>query len=635
MSPIHAGSRRRRRLLLAAVIAGMAGTGAIAGAASSEPEPPSLAEQVDVREVELVLEPPIGKGLADLRPGDIQPTQPQTGPGFQVDGLRLAVPARKGLANLGPGDILVLENGKARPVRRLEPLAAVAASPWTLRVYFDLVLARPDTVFEAALALASQAEPLVGLGSIEIIAADPEPHTLLAPSREIAALREVLARLAGQASRSPAARPFVRVPAPTPAEIRLQCDRLVTSLALSPAAGAHALLLVVDPPAVSPAQLELLTAVSTRGARPGGSDGTPPPAATAASNPGGDPTALALGETARLLAAYGWVTLALPMRRMQGEREPVPEDDAARFRRQWWSDRVPRGVSLLPLLVILFRVLAGKKIEPPSEVRLIAPQVDVANAPLLAMVRPTAGLVIPYRETLAPALGALAGRWHLWYEADATPAPRERQVTVSLLASARELRAPRWVRSSTPEEIAAARLRRILHGDTLAGSMPLTARATVQPLSHSPAPGPVRATPPTATDLAAAAPAGAFNAHVTSDTSPGAAANPPPAASGAPGAGLAGPLVELAKAAPAGTLSSAPASAEGPLRVSFAWIDEAGAVFVAHQLLDAGAAARWHGGQPVCLAAPAPPAGRAGLAVIIEDLGSESWGGTLVPLPGS
>jgi hypothetical protein len=602
----------RRRLLpvvlaLAAFVLSAGGLAAGKPAAGLEPEPgqrqeqeqqqqgpgqepalPALAEQLNVREVELVLEPPAGRGLADLRPGDFQPTQPEVGiPGFHVDGLKVDLPSGRGLAGFGPGDVLVLEDGKSRPVRRLQPLAAAGANPWTLRVYFDQVLARPDTVFEAALALADQAELLVQLGTVELVAADPEPHVLLAPSREAMAIRYALATIAGQARLDPARHPYSRVPPLTPAIVRRQCDRLLTSLAASPAAGAHALLLVADPPPVLPAELRLLSAVSTHHAGSGGSAGlaaeVPPTSVSQRGEASGDgSTALALGETARLLAAYGWVTVALPIHRPAGAREPLPEDDAARLRRIWWSDpHMPTGIPLLPLVVMLIDRLRGKKPPPAPDARLIAPQLDMANAPLVAMVRPTAGLLVSYAGAVAPALGVLAARWHLWYEADASPAARARPVTVSLLASARDLRAPLWVRSSTPEEMTEARLRRMLDGDDLPGSRSLVVKVLPSG-AGSPEPHP----------------------------------EPP------------GPLLLQIEASPASAVTT---SAAGPVRVSFAWIDEADRVRIRHQLLDAAALGRWNGREPMRLAAPSPSPGKPGLAVLIEDLAAETWSGAVVP----
>jgi len=545
---------------------------AMAGQSPPAQDLPSLQEGLSVREVELVLEPPVGKGFRDLRASDLKPPN-TSAPGD----VRVAVPQRKGLGDLRPADILVLEDGRSRPVLRLEPVAASAEHPWTLRIYFDLVLALPDTVFRAAIALAYEADQLAHLGTVEIVVADPEPRTTLPPSREVPAIKEALASLAAESRRDSRAGPFSPVPPPALAAVRRQCDRLVTSLAAAAATGPHALLLVTEPPRLSPGELQLLASVSKAGAGSAGTDQGAVPSAVPGDAPDGHP-ALVLGDAARLLAAYGWVTMALPIHRLQGSREPVPEDEIARFRRQNWQDpHAPGGVSLLGLIIALVQVLRGKPLHAP-DMRLVAAQVGMEDLSLVELVRPTAGLVVPYREELAPALGALAARWHLWYQADSSPAGCEQPVAVSLLANAQDLRTPRWVHSSIPESLAAARLRRSLDGDSLPG--PLGVSATV-----------VEA----------------------------------PAGSATPGA-----LVALAQTQP---FTVGASSTSGPLRVSFAWTDARGGVTVTHRLLDAGATALWNQRRSLLLAPPRPPAAGQVMAVLIENLASELWGCAVVGSP--
>jgi hypothetical protein len=544
---------------------------AIGQPAAPGQELPSLAERLSVREVELVFEPPLGKSWRDLGPSDAQPADPKA-PGY----VRFALPELHGMGDLEPAHILVLEDGKARPVLRLEPLAATA-HPWSLRIYVDCVLAHPDTVFEAAIALAYQAAQLAELGTVEIIVADPDPRTVLAPSREAMAIEEALAALAGQSRRDPRATLFAPFPPPPSETVRRQCDRLVTSFAAAVTRGPHALLLVADLPALSAAELHQLAAPAAPAA-PAASTAvaasapaaTSAPAAPAAADGG---TALALGETARLLAAYGWVTLALPIHRLVGARETVPEDDFARFRRQNWEDpHVPGAIPLAPLVYMLIQEARGKKLPTAPDLRLVAPRFEMEDMALAALVRPSAGLVVPYRASLAPALGALAARWHLWYQADASPAGRERPVTVSLLAGGQEVRTARWVRSSTPDSVAAARLRRGLAGDSLAASLQVSVALQEEP--------------PAILLTQAAAPA-------------------------------------------AGDGNSVP----GPLRISFAWSDARGAVSITHQRLDAGAAELWHRRHSLLLAPPRPPSGHQALGILIEDLASQLWGYAVLAIP--
>jgi hypothetical protein len=592
-----------------------------AGDAGAQPggpgqELPSLAERLSVREVELVFEPPLGKGLSDLRLSDAQLADPKT-PGY----VRFAVPELHGMSDLEPAHLLVLEDGKARPVLRLEPLAATA-HPWSLRIYFDRVLAHPDTVFEAAIALAYQAGQLAELGTVEIVVADPDPRTVLAPSREAAAIEEVLAALAGQSRRDPRATLYAPSPPPPPATVRRQCDRLVTSLAEAVTRGPHALLLVADLPALSAADLHQLTAAAaataiapaapataiapaapaTAAADPEGTGGHAGPTRPAAAAPiapappaaADEGTALALGETARLLAAYGWVTLALPIHRLAGGREAVPEDDYSRFWRQSWEDpHIPGAIPFVPVLYMLIQKARGKKIPVAPDVRLLTPRFEMEDVALAALVRPTAGLVVPYRASLAPALGALAARWHLWYQADASPAGRERSVTVSLLAGGQEVRTARWVRSSTPESVAAARLRRSLAGDSLAAPLQVSVALLEEP--------------------------------------PAAEAQAADGAQAAAGAAAPGPAILLTQAAApaAGDANSVP----GPLRISFAWSDAHGTVAITHQRLDARAAELWNRRHALLLAPPLPPPGHQALGVLIEDLATQLWGCANLAIP--
>src|SRR5262249_27810521 len=70
----------------------------------------------------------------------------------------------------------------------------------------------------------------------------------------------------------------------------------------------------------------------------------------------------------------------------------------------------------------------------------------------------------------------------------------------------------------------------------------------------------------------------------------------------------------------------------GPVRVSFAWNDEAGEVAVTHRLLDVSEAGGWLRQFTLRLPPPPPAAGRPPLAVLIADLGTELWGPPVVPL---
>jgi hypothetical protein len=107
---------------------------------------------------------------------------------------------------------------------------------------------------------------------------------------------------------------------------------------------------------------------------------------------------------------------------------------------------------------------------------------------------------------LDPLLDNLAGRWQLWFQAPEPNAGRARPIEVRL-RNGTTLRTRTWLRSSTPEEAAAARVRALLLGATgrPEGTLPLridrqadqdrlVLRLTVAPFEGSGpvAPGPVR-----------------------------------------------------------------------------------------------------------------------------------------------
>jgi tetratricopeptide (TPR) repeat protein len=79
-----------------------------------------------------------------------------------------------------------------------EPLAVVgldrsqALELWHLTVYFDHELTSTGTLRWAASALADRASSLVALGYVEVIAADPEPRRLLAPTRDAGLVDQTL-----------------------------------------------------------------------------------------------------------------------------------------------------------------------------------------------------------------------------------------------------------------------------------------------------------------------------------------------------------------------------------------------------------------------------------------------------------
>src|SRR5262249_19228228 len=108
------------------------------------------------------------------------------------------LPDRLKSARLAPRDFQVLVDGDPREVTRAEPVSKEGPAPWTVLVYVDRVLASPGTAFYSNLSLAGHARRLAGLGTVEVVLANPDPHPVLPPSREAPKVEETLAGLADQ-----------------------------------------------------------------------------------------------------------------------------------------------------------------------------------------------------------------------------------------------------------------------------------------------------------------------------------------------------------------------------------------------------------------------------------------------------
>ncbi len=153
--------------------------------------------------------------------------------------------------------------------------------------------------------------------------------------------------------------------------------------------------------------------------------------------------------------------------------------------------------------------------------------IDLATAPetaaLRVLSRASGGTVLGFEQQIEPALAALSTRWRLWIGDPDEPVdgrlhtvavrlPDQMQVVafffpiaINLPGGARRTARPQaWLRFSTPQEIAEARLEGLLSGrDVPGGDLPLTAglhrtasgleiRIDVAPVQNPARPGPVR-----------------------------------------------------------------------------------------------------------------------------------------------
>jgi VWFA-related protein len=154
------------------------------------------------------------------------PDPPQHfGERVDVTVIDLLIDVRDAQGNVPPdlkaSDFIVLEDGvaqrvigieylreprtvaKASPEPAATPTPTVAASParppaWQLLIYFDGGLLNALGLKNATKSIIESAEKLAELGNVEIVVANPSPKVILAPTRDVAAIREALASVGKQ-----------------------------------------------------------------------------------------------------------------------------------------------------------------------------------------------------------------------------------------------------------------------------------------------------------------------------------------------------------------------------------------------------------------------------------------------------
>lgn len=407
-------NRLRIRLPLALMLLAL---GAAGTPFAAQDQQPTFEGRVEVREAGIVVEPPEGTSLKAV----------------------------------SPGEILVFEDGTPRTVLKAEPLRpGGGSSPWSLVLYFDQALTGPVTALDASLALARHARELTDLGPVEVVVADPEPRVELASTRDLRSLSGILGEISSKARKDSqrAARAGAR-PLPDAATLRRQLDRLTVFLAGRPGSGAQALFLVMDGFLPPPGEADLLSS--------GECKATPPGTAAAA-----------LCQTSRVLASYGWVTFAVPLRESPADRDRRETADMERIRIQAGGSKHGSTPPVIPM--------PPRDRGPLKSQRVVEVFTRPDSAPLLALVQPTAGTVLGVEDQLKPALDNLAGRWRVWYQAPETLDGHLRAVEVRLPTSSAPLRGPRWIRSATPEELGSARARLLAGGNPVPdGTLPLKA----------------------------------------------------------------------------------------------------------------------------------------------------------------
>jgi Ca-activated chloride channel family protein len=357
---------------------------------------------------------------------------------------------------LQPGDFTVVDGGRPWPAVSLAPLSR----PWRIVVYVDRVLTGSRTLRAAAGTLAEQAAGLAGLGTVEVVVAEPQPRVALGPTRDVQAVDEALSKLWLESEgrddvrvlrqrfrdeKEEGANAADRAASAVETEARLvrrQQDAftewLVTQEGGQGGESPRAVFLVSDGFDVNPAKFY-------RGALAEGEGAL-------------EKTAL---ETARTAAALGWIVLPLPL----GD-STLPD-----LRRVH-----PRSTPQVPIggTISLGRKPVEPRDQPPPLPALLAPQ-----EPLAWMAEATGGELIAQPSTLAGALSHLRSRFALRYEAPRAVNGQPRPVEVLTSRSDVRVRGRRWDVAGVPELVAAERAGRLLEGEDEGIGLEISSR--VQP----------------------------------------------------------------------------------------------------------------------------------------------------------
>jgi hypothetical protein len=229
----------------------------------------------------------------------------------------------------------------------------------------------------------------------------------------------------------------------------LALDRLAAEIAARGGGGARSLWLPVDAWPLSPAELERFSRARQ-------------------ANDLSEPLLRALASTGRVLAGYGWVTFPLAIR----AEELKPPSDAARGMRVEQGGTGDERVSA-PIVTI-----SGSRSQPKaSEEQQLDTLTDFGLATLTELSRATSGTLVGQGERLRTALANLEKRRRATYRG---PRPQPGALVPLEVrwsgGDGRALPAPKFLRSGSPPEATAARLRALLAGDAAAKGEGITLR---------------------------------------------------------------------------------------------------------------------------------------------------------------
>ena len=363
-------------------------------------EPERFSETIEVREIEVVFD------------DDVLP--------------RLGSFLRKKRA-----DYSAFEDGAAYP---LVEIGSVSSADWLHVLYFDSGLAGPAARIAAARALQPIAGSLTAGGRAEIVVADPDPRVALVtaiPAELVQGLERIVAQALGEIEAGPGS-------VATLAQRSLQIDRLAVEIAGRGGGGPRALWLAGDRWPMQPIDHERFARARQK-------------------EPADDPQFGPLLAAGKVLASYGWVTSAIAIR--GGREQPTMP---------LYEGRVERrrgGTGDYQTNMILWTLTGSRRHSAATSEAQLDTLTDFALLPLTALSRPTSGVLIGTPERLGSVMGDLHDRRRATYHG---PRPEPGSLTPFEVrwtgGDGRLLPSPRFLRSSTPQEVTRARLRLLLAG---------------------------------------------------------------------------------------------------------------------------------------------------------------------------
>ena len=385
----------------------------------------------------------------------------------------------KRVAEIDPADLVVLEGVNERAVTRIERIDLRAGAPWTVLAYFDLALSDAETPAVAAFTLGALSSRLADLGTLVPLVARDVAVERLPVARDAGEIERTMSSIAAERGTDAfdrqrlSARPRdVQAGRALLEESRLlrrRADLLVSEAAAACSIPPCLLLLVSDGFDVRTELFHPGHAAAVTGAEL--------------------PTAIA-DEVGKVLAALGFVVVGLPLR----SPEVLDAEALARHREQRgagtdfddWRDHVAGARD--------GTTASTNRPEPDPKSRNVgAPNpYDTWVLPELEPLRlwavASSGRVLRVPEQVEPALEELGERWFVYFRSERSEGGEMRPVelrfsprgdfqkkrrakeVLGLVPDEEPLRYPRWVRSATPPEVAAARLRRVASGDALDGA---------------------------------------------------------------------------------------------------------------------------------------------------------------------